>query len=179
MEQGVLKYNSNGDVEEVIKELPEKVVREVKYGVIRLIGEKETRRVSWQTYHKLKTLPPDFTGKVSINELNIVVPVNQVCFMEERSEETEEWRDFARYPVESIIIDENYNIISRLTTQQIEKKYAVYGLATCHYKQIDDDQKAYDLVPEHIKTLAWCHKVEEGYHYSVFKILNYGIEQKR
>lgn len=175
------KVNDNGDLETIIQELPEKTIKKTKYGVIRLMGEKQERRVSYQTYHKLKTLPSDFTGKVSLNELNIVTPVNQIVFMEEREEDTTEWKNFTNLPTDTITLDTDFNIITG-TRAEIERKYDEYISATCHYQVVNNngkEEKAYDLEFQQIPCLVYLHRSKEkDYPHEVYKIIKYGMEQQ-
>lgn len=151
----------------------DRVILKMKYGVIRIAGENYTREVTWETYNYLKNLPSDFTGLVEIKELNLTVPANQIVKIEQKEKESFRYKNFTKLPVETIILDENFNFLSG-SKIKIENEYDKYYRATCHYV-IKNDEKQYYLEPNEIQYLLTMVREEEpGYPHRVQKALRYG-----
>ena len=148
----------------------EKIVKITKYGEIKLFGEKEPRKVSWKTYEMIKNLPEDFTGTIEIEELSLSIKFNQIVRMEEV-----EYKEFAKLPTESVLLDEYFNIIS-LPEKDTKEKYDMYYRATCHYQE-KNGEKVYDLDRNHIKELLRLTRVWDGYSHVITNISKYGVQE--
>lgn len=176
MENAVVKFNDSRDKEEVIYNGVDKIVKKVNYGVIRLVGEKDLRRISWETFHKLKTLPPDYTGKVELRELGVTVPVNQIVFMEEREEQRTESTHLTDLPTTNVFLTTDYKLLpNNLTRKMLENSGKPYIEATVHY-EIRNDQQCLILEPNKIKRALFMKPQPEGYPHAVSRVIEYGNE---
>ena len=63
----------------VRKEIAENFGKSAK---LYLIGDKEGRKIKYETYQKIISLPKSFTGFVEIRELGIATPLNQIARLE-------------------------------------------------------------------------------------------------
>lgn len=172
----VIKYNANRDVEKIVSQSIDRTVKQVKFGMIRLAGEKNKRRVSWETYHKLATLPQNFTGKMEIGELGITVPVSQIVFQEELEETITEVSHFANLPTDEITLDWNLHVISK-PRHVLEREGIPYVLATVHYTTSSDGQKLYCIEDlSKIKRAIFMKPQPDGYPHAVCRVVAYGRE---
>lgn len=151
----------------------DRIIQKMKYGVIRIAGENYLREVTWETYNYLKNLPPNFTGVVEIEELNLTVKANSIVMMEEKENEVVEYKDFTKLPTVSLSLDKNFNIIKGLRSK-IEREYDTYYSANCHYVE-ENGEKKYYLQPEQIRDLlVMVRENDMNYSHKVKKALRYG-----
>ena len=158
------------------KEYNNKTISTTKYANIRIIGEKEERQITWETYLKIKALPQSFDGLIEIKELGLTIPRKQISKMEEKEGVLITYKDFAKLPTETIALDTNYMIIDK-NKVEIERNYDEYYLATCHYL-ISKEGKQYYTEKDQIKRLILLKKDDDldNPHY-VAGIWSYGIEK--
>ena len=154
-------------------DLNDRIIQKMKYGVIRIVGENYTREVTWDTYNYLKNLPPDFTGTIEIQELNLTVHANQIVKIEGKESEKVKYKDFTKLPVEELRLDENFNILSG-SRMKIEKEHDKYYRATCHYA-IVNNEKQYYLEPNQIQyLLTMVRETDPDYPHRVQNASRYG-----
>lgn len=92
------------------------------------------------------------------------------------TENNEGNRSITNLPSETILVDENGNIITGATRNQIEKTGKNYMIATAHYV-VKDGTKQYYLASKDIKNLTLMVPQSDGYPYSVKQIWHYGQKQ--
>ena len=156
--------------EKQVVEYPQKTVITTKYGLIRLVGEKEKREIKWSTYQKIMQLPQNFNGRVEIKELDLVVPLSQIALMTTGERSETQYKAFVGLPTERIALDPDFNII-RASKRELEAKYDKFYYAICHYNE--KDEKEYILDYEKIKELVLVAKNEDGI-FTVREIVRYG-----
>ncbi|WP_407457176.1 hypothetical protein [Fibrobacter sp.] len=167
-------YNSDGN--QIINEVIDGSGRTqtIKYGLIKLMGEKKEYRVSYKTLLDISTLKKtNFSSQINIPEINMSVLISQIVMMRSETEDIKIVDDFTKLPTETICLDENFNIING-PKRKIEREYEKYYRATCHYV-IRDGVKQYYLEPSQIKDLLTMVKDEDPDHpHRVQKALRYG-----
>lgn len=137
----------------------------IKYGIIRLMGDKNEYRVSFKTLCDIEKMRnAGFTGSIKITELNMSVMANQIVMAKSETEDIRIVENFTKLPTETVWLNEDM--------QKIQSKGNSYYLATCHYK-MDGDVKVYILQREKIKKLVKI-EIEEGYEV-VKSVEEYGI----
>ena len=175
-ENGVIKFNQNRDVEKVIYQGAEKITKAVKYGQIRLAGEKEKRRISWETYHKISTMPANYNRPVEIPELRMSVMLNQIVFQEECQEEISQTTHLTDLPTDIVFLSWNLEFLPKeILRARLDKMGKPYVIATLHY-DIVNGEKAYYIKPEQIKRAMYMKPQLDGYPHAVCKVTSYGRE---
>jgi hypothetical protein len=174
LEKTNLKFDSNGN--QIINEETDGrgKIKTIKFGLIKLMGEKKEYRVSYKTLLEItSTQKSGFTGKINIPEINMSVQTSQIVMMRSEIEEIRVDDDFTKLPVEELRLDENFNILSG-SRMKIEKEHDKYYRATCHYA-IVNDEKQYYLEPNQIQyLLTMVREVDPDYPHRVQNALRYG-----
>lgn len=153
-----------------------KTVSVTKYANIKIVGEKEERQITWDTYQKIKNLPDGFSGMVEIKELGITLSRKQISKIEEKEGVLVTYKDFAKLPTETVMLDKNLEFINK-NKVEIEREYEEYYVATCHFVT-SKAGKQYYLAKNQIKRLVLMKRDDDGQspHY-VAGIWSYGIEK--
>jgi len=146
----------------------------IKYGLIRLIGDKKEYRVSMRTLLDInKAKKANFTGQLNIPELDMSVNASQIVMMKSDIEEIRENGDFTKLPTESLCLDKDFNLITG-SKATIEREHDMYYRATCHYV-IRDGEKQYYIQPDQIQyLLTMVRDADPSYPHRVAKALRYG-----
>ena len=174
MKKQLAKYNQNNDAEVIISQEADKVVKKVKFGLIRIAGEKEKRRILYKTYQKISAMPRGTNSLVQIPELRLAVNLNQIVLQEESDETVVVGTNFANLPTEIVMLDWDLRIIPNMTRYQLEKSRLPYVIATCHYAT-ENGQKLYYTALEQIKDAVFMRPDEdEDYPSVVAKTYRYG-----
>ena len=173
LEEVSIKFNSKGD--QILNEESngKGKIQTIKYGLIKLMGEKIEHRVSYKTLLEIiKTQKSGFNGRINIPEINMSVQASQIVMMRSEIEDIKYENDFTKLPTETLTLDENYNILND-SKIKIEKDYDTYLIANCHYL-IENNEKQYYLEPNQIKDLLvmvkdndveYPHKVKKAFRY--------------
>lgn len=163
-------------IEEI--ETNDKIIRKLKYGVIRIVGEDHLREVTWETYNYLKNLPAEFKGLVEIQELDLTIQANQIAKLEEKEGESVRYKNFTTLPTETVYLDKDFNRLTGIRPK-IERENDTYYIATCHY-EIRDGEKLYYLQPNQIQYLVEMARDEgpDCPHY-VKKATRYGRDVRK
>ena len=180
----VAKLNLSNDRETVIGETSALITKKVEFGEIRIAGEKDKRRISFKTLSALNSQIKlgNYDKIVIISELGIRVRLRDIVFQEVKYEIVEEWKDFAKLPTESVILDSNLKPVNK-TLMKMEKARIKYAIAKAHYRVVngaDGKQiKSYILDMEKIPEIVFINFDRKDTKSSgmVVKILRYGERQ--
>lgn len=153
-------FNERGD--QVLEEKSDGAgkTQTIKYGLIRLIKEKEERRVSFKTLLAIMEAEKNKVGAVMIQELNMAVKLTQIVMMRSETENVRIEDNFTKLPTEVVILNDSFNITNKSRTQ-LNREQESYYIATCHY-MIDDGVKQYLLDVDKIKNLVKVEFDDDG-----------------
>lgn len=169
-----LRLNDNGD--QVVDEQEDGggKTQTIKYGLIRLIGENQERRVSFKTLLAITKAKEEEVDSIMIRELNMTVKVSQIVMMRSETEKVRVGTNVANLPTANMCLDLDLRLTNKLRPQFIRECEPYYE-ATVHYTEIDG-QRQYYLEFDKIKRLLKISFDEDGYDY-ISKIYEYGVEK--
>lgn len=153
-----------------VQEFNDKIVITTRFGIIKLMGDKNQYEINWDTYQKLKNLPTGFSGLIEIKELDMTMPLSQITLLTSGERSETQYKGFVSLPTERVELDTDFNIIHGLK-REIEGKYSVYYSALCHYNEVDG-KKQYLLDKNQIKELLLMKK--DDYGFCVSELWKYG-----
>lgn len=172
------KYNTNGDL--IIDEEKDggRVVQKVKFGIIKLMGDKTEYRVSFKTLCDIeKSRQQGFEGSVVIKELNMSVKMGQIVLLKSDIENSVLKNEFTNLPYESLILERLNNgefIISNKSRRKHQEEGTTFWQCLVHY-EVKGEEKHYLMGFEQIKLAA---KVKNNEGYTVCEnIYEYGVEK--
>lgn len=149
--------------------------RTIKYGLIKLIGEKQERRVSMKTIIDINNAKEhNFTGQINIPELNMSVSVSQIVMMRSEIETVRTVANISNLPTANLILTEQFQISGNLRSYFVRNKIPYYE-AVVHYVERDGARQYY-LDSDKIKRLVKVDFDDDGYDY-VSAIYHYGVRQ--
>lgn len=146
----------------------------IKYGLIRLMGEKSERRVSFKTLLAIQKAKDDGVDSVMIRELNMTVKVSQIVMMRSETEKVRIGANVTNLPTANMCLDSDLNMTTKLRPQFVRECEPYYE-ATVHYTE-QNGERQYYLEFDKIKRLLKIDFDEDGYDY-VSKIYEYGIKK--
>ena len=147
----------------------------VKYGLIKLIGEKTEYRVSYKTLLDIvKAKEANFNGQVDIPEINMRVQISQIIMMKSELETIRIENDITNLPTASVCLDLDFKISPHIRGWFLRNQVPYYQ-ATVHYKE-NNGIREYYLEFNKIKRLLKIDFDEDGYDY-ISEIYKYGIEK--
>ena len=166
--------NFNSDRNKIIEEKIDGggKTQTIKYGLIKLIGEKEERRVSFETLLAIMKAKDDDAESIMIRELNMVVKISQIVMMKSELETVRFEDNIANLPTASICLDLDFKVSPRLRAWYIRNQQPYYE-ATVHYRERNGERE-YCLEFDKIKRLLKIVFDDDGYDY-INKIYEYGI----
>lgn len=169
-----LRLNDNGD--QVVDEQEDGggKTQTIKYGLIRLMGENQERRVSFKTLLAITKAKEEEVDSIMIRELNMTVKVSQIVMMRSETEKVRVGTNVANLPTANMCLDLDLRLTNKLRPQFIRECEPYYE-ATVHYTEIDG-QRQYYLEFDKIKRLLKISFDEDGYDY-ISKIYEYGVEK--
>lgn len=174
LEELNIKYDAKGD--QILNEQSDGrgKIQTVKYGLIKLMGEKQEHRVAYKTLLEItKAQNSGFSGRINIPELNMSVQASQIVMMRSEIEDIRYEYDFTKLPTASLNLDENFKIIKGLRAK-IEREYDTYYSANCHYVEVNGERQYY-LEPNQIKDLlVMVREDDPDYPYRVKQAFRYG-----
>lgn len=189
MDKGLIKkgeYNEAGD--KIISSMIVGVQRitKLQYGVIRIIGEKQERRVPYKSLFAINQAKPEDEITLVTDSGRIVVSRARIVFQETREEEIREDIDsIAKKPSEQIPLTLDMLIWSEAQKHirsWIEKQGVAYYLATCHYDIVKDEDgvevKSYYIERNQIEELLLMKPQPDGYPHAVAGVWRYGNLQE-
>lgn len=166
-----MEIAAENKVEQSVQEFNDKIVTTTRYGIVKLMGDKEQHEIKWATYQKLKNLPAGFTGMVELKELDIIVPLSQIIMLTSGERSETQFKTFVSLPSERIELDIDFNVIHG-SKRQLEGNYGTYYTAVCHYDETDG-KKHYLLDADKIKELVLMKK-DGDYGFCVSGVWRYG-----
>ena len=171
MELSKITYNQDGN--QIIAESKDggSQTQTIKFGMIKLIGEKNERRISFKTLLAIEEArQKQFTGTIQIVELNMSVSANQIVMARSETENVRKYLNYTNLPTANILLDEFFNITphSKVWFMQEQKPYYE---ARVHYYDEDGERK-YILDKDKIRLLIEV-GIEDGYHI-IKNITEYG-----
>jgi len=147
----------------------------IKYGLIKLIGEKQEHKVSYKTLLDINNAKnSNFTGQINIPEINMSVQINQIVMLRSGIENIRVDDDITNLPTTNICLDSNMQVSEHIRPYFIRNKIPYYE-ATVHYVE-RNGEKQYYLELDKIKRLLKVDFDKDGYDY-ISKIYHYGIKQ--
>lgn len=169
-----IKLNSDGN--QIISEKSSGAGKEqvVKYGLIKLIGEKQEHKVSFKTLLAISKAKDEDLKTVMIQELNMVVDLNQIIMLRSDTEKVSIVEDFTKLPTTSLCLDLDLKPLNMLRSQLLREKRPYYE-ATVHYVERNGERQYY-LTFDKIKKCLKIDYDEDGYDF-ITKIYEYGIEK--
>lgn len=181
--QGGNKLTPEGDLVVESRESGGTVTTKVKYGVIKLMGDKTEYRVSYKTLMDIVNRPAKFEGDVIIPELHLKTPIKNIVFQQFRDEELQTAKDFTNLPTKRVVCEVS-NPGERLkptliSESEANKSRAKYWLATLHYSTGINGENLYYCDFSQAKELLLMvpYMEEENYPPSIGRIFRYGEEQ--
>ena len=175
------KYNNNGDLIVAEEKDGGRTMQEVKFGLIKLMGDKKEYRVSFKTLCDIeKSRQQGFEGNVSIKELGMSVKMSQIVMLKSEVEDVVVKDGFTNLPCESLIL-ERFNsgefVKSKKTRRQHQEEGTEFWQCVVHYKRGEDGRKQYLMGFEQLKMAA--HVINEEGYTLCDKIYEYGVEKSR
>lgn len=146
----------------------------IKYGLIKLVGEKEERRVSFKTLLAIMKAREDDTDSVMIRELNMAVKTTQIMMMRSETETVRTVANITNLPTTNLILTEQFHISGNLRSYFVRNRIPYYE-AVVHYS-FRDGERQYYLDLDKIKRLVKVDFDDDGYDY-ITAIYHYGVKQ--
>lgn len=171
-----IKFNSDGN--QIINENVDGggKTQTIKYGLIKLIGDKIERRVSYKTLLGINEAKnSDFDGQINIPEINMSVQVSQIVMMRSETEDIRIDDNFTNLPTISVNLDSDFNIINKPRNYFLKYKIPYYS-TTVHYRE-NNGSMEYCLEFDKIKKLLKVEFDSEGNDY-ISEIYNYGVKNE-
>jgi len=146
----------------------------IKYGLIKLLGEKQERRVSLKTLLAINKASEEEAQSVMIKELNMAVKLNQIVMMRSETENVRIEDNITSLPTANICLDLDFNISQHIRPYFMRNNIPYYE-AVAHYVERDGTRQYY-LEVDKIKRLIKIDFDANGYDY-VSEIYHYGVKQ--
>lgn len=167
----------NADGNQIISEIKNGAGIEqiIKYGLIKLIGDKKEYRVSYKTILAINDAKnSNFTGNINIPELNMKIQANQIIMLRSETEKIQIVENFTKLPTASLCLDLNLKPLNMLRSQLLREQKSYYE-ATAHYTERNGERQYY-LEFDKIKRCLKIDYDEDGYDY-ITNIYEYGVEK--
>lgn len=149
-------------------------IQTIKFGWIKLLGEKTERRVSFKTLLQITEMKEHgFAGSINISELNMSVNANQIVLMRSDTEKKKIVESFTNLATANVClqkISDKFEIATQPSIYYRTNQLPHYE-ATVHYV-MKDGERQYLLDFEKIKSLTEI-EYDEGYEIIV-QWWNYG-----
>lgn len=145
----------------------------IKYGLIKLIGDKQEHRVNMKTILDItKAREAKFAGQINIPELNMSVHISQIVMMRSEIETVRTENNISNLPITNVCLETDFTISQHIRPWFIRNCVPYYE-ATVHYME-DSNGKQYYLEFDKIKRLLKIEFDFDGYDY-ISEIYEYGI----
>lgn len=170
----IVKFN--GENNQIVDEIEDGAgkIQTIKFGWIKLLGEKTERRVSFRTLLQIQEMKErGFTGAINITELNMSVNASQIVMMRsdiEKKRITESFINLATAMVCLLKIGDKFELADQPSIYYRVNQIPHYE-AKAHYV-MKDGERSYILDFEKIKSLTQI-DYDEGYEI-VVNCWNYG-----
>ena len=147
----------------------------IKYGCIKLMGEKQERRVSYKTILAINEAKnANFTGNINIPELNMAVQASQIVMLRSDIEHKSVIENFTKLPTANLCLDLDFKPLDA-TRPQLLREQKPYYEATVHYT-VQNGERQYYLEFDKIKKCLLIDYDSEKYDY-ISRVYEYGIEK--
>lgn len=146
-------------------------IQTVKYGLVQLFGQKQERRISFQTLVNLEKAQKSGADQpITVRELNMTVYPKQIVMLRSETEQVRKVEGYTNLPTESKILTENMEFSPKIRLWHMRNEVPFYQ-AKIHYRE-GDKGREYIMDAEKIPELI---KVEFRDGYSVItQIIKYG-----
>ena len=150
-------------------------IQTVKYGIIKLIGDKTEYKVSFKTLLEIeKYKTSGFTGSIKIKELHMSVAANQIVMAKSEVGKRIITENFTKLPTTNVLLDENLQLSDKPRSYFKKNQYKHY-YATVHYRE-NNGEKQLLLEKDKIKHLIEI--VYENDYEIIASVHNYGLLQE-
>ena len=146
----------------------------IKYGLIKLAGEREERRVSFKTLLAIIKAKEDGTESVMIRELNMAVKTTQIMMMRSETETVRKEDNIANLPTTNLYLTLDFQI-SDMCRPYFDNNQIPHYCAVVHYVERNGESQYY-LDVDKIKRLVLVDYDDNGYSF-VSAIYHYGVRQ--
>lgn len=147
----------------------------VKYGLIKLMNEKQERRVSLKTIVDIeKAQKANFTGKITIPELSMSVYISQIVMMRSETERVSITENFTKLPTTSLVLDLDLKPLNKIRPQLMRDGQPYYE-ACVHYVE-QNGERQYYLDFNKIKRALKVEVDEDGYDF-ISAVYEYGVQK--
>ena len=169
--------NFNSDGNQIIEEQKDGggSTQVVKYGLIKLIGDRQERRVSFRTLLAITKAKDDGVESVMIRELNMAVKTSQIVMMRSEIEKLRLVDNISNLPTANLYLTLDFEISDK-SRPYFDGTKTPHYLAVVHY--VDRNGSAqYYLDFDKIKKLVRIDYDIDGQDY-VSAIYHYGVKQE-
>ena len=169
-----IKYNN--DDNQIIDEIVDGggKTQTVKYGLIKLMGDKTEHRVSFKTLLAITEADKNEAETIMIKELGMVVKLSQIVMMRSETETARIINNFTNLPTTNLYLTLDFKILDKIRTYFDRNKVAHY-LATAHYTEIDGERQ-YILEKDKIQKLLKVEYDADGHDY-ISEEYEYGVQK--
>lgn len=170
-----IKFTPNGD--QILEEIVDGggKTQTIKYGLIKLIGEKKEYRISYKTLLAINEAQnAKFKGKINIPEINMSVQASQIVILKSETETVRVDDDITKFPYTNLILNLDFTISNKLRLEFLKEKTPYYE-AVVHYKENNGNRECY-LGFDRIKRLLKVEFDKDGYDF-ISHIYEYGVEK--
>ena len=160
----VIRFNSDNN--QVVNEVEDGAgkIQTIKFGWIKLLGEKTERRVSFKTLLQITEMKEHgFAGSINISELNMSVNANQIVMMRSDVEKKKIVESFTNLATANVCLQKvgDKFVIAPQPSIYYRVNQIPYYEATAHYV-MQDGERNYLLDFDKIKSLTEI-DFDEGY----------------
>lgn len=169
--------NINNEGNQIIAETTDGAgkTQTIKYGLIRLMGEKQARRVSYKTIVDINNAKnAKFAGQINIPEINMSIQIGQIVMMRSETETIRINENITKLPTANICLDLDFIISPHIRPWFIGNRTPYYE-ANAHYVERDGERQYY-LEFDKIKRLLKINFDSDGYDY-IAEIYEYGVRK--
>ncbi len=149
-----IRFNKRGDQIVETKQTGDGVVQTIKFGMIKLIGDKEERRVSFKTLLDIERAQREkFHGTIAIPELNMTTPADRVVMLRSETEQVRKVESFTNLPTALVILTEGLTISPKIRLWHTNNLVPFYQ-AKLHYREGEEGREYImdiEKIPELIK----------------------------
>lgn len=169
-----VKFNQDGNQIIATEQSGSGEIQTIKYGIIKLMGDKKDYRVSFKTLVAIeRARESGFSGSIKIPELGMSVMANQIVMAKSETEQVKFTESFTNLPTINIVLDENCQLTDKDRNYFVNKQLPHYE-AVVHY-WTHSGEVAYELASEKIKRLVKT-DFRDGYEV-VVGVWEYGVQK--
>ncbi len=149
-----IRFNKKGDQIVESKQTGDGEVQIIKFGLIKLVGDKDERRVSFKTLLDIERAQREkFHGTIAIPELNMTTPADRVVMLRSETEQVRKTEGYTHLPTESKILSEDMEFSPKIRMWHCTNCVPFYQ-AKIHYREGEDGREYimdFKKIPELIK----------------------------